>query len=530
MAIHRRDAVKTLAAAGAAAALPNAARALGRAAAANSNHLPAMPGAWQGANGALPKYYRAPGYPNYDPHPRYLGELSGSWRQIGRQYGERAADLIRHVYEGWYRELVRIQGSSAVMAEYLRRQRAYYEALVPEALELMSGLADGAASELAASDFARELGHDDKILMINSYFGLQGKPPVSHRAELAPPEENVHCCSGAVILGAATADGKALHCSSEDQHFFPQEYLVTFTVKPSDPRAHRYTVTDSAGEIGSEHALNERGVVVSGYAGGGLNVLAPTLAEPFSGYRRPGLDWQVGDFYAVAFAASAREAVQLLTLGRPEYRAKSGNAIVIGKCARGANWVVSDRSSAFVVESIPADQQGIARYAVRKPGDMGERAAAFLVSCNNVEARDSYDERNRHDPAHPMSQHGNGAQLPSHFGLNGMGTRYWTFTWLIRNNFGRITPADVEAWRRTHYFYDESGKRHDTVEVAGQAVESALAPGVGTLCRHTIAGPGDDSFKGINIYVSLSRPDALECRRTKGRPCEWQGPWDSLSL
>jgi hypothetical protein len=488
------------------------------------------PREWTGHNSRLSDYYRADGYPAYDPHPRYLGQLRGSWQQIGRQYGERAGDLIRMVYEGWYRELLPVQGRPTVMAAYLRHQEAYYEALVPEALELMAGIADGAATELAASAFPNELSHFDKILMINSYFGLMGKPPVSQTAALAPEDEIVHCCSGAVILGDATQDGKAIHVSSEDQHFFPQEYLVTFIADPSDRRAHPFTVTDSAGEIGSEHAQNDRGVTVSGYAGGGFGILSPTLADPFSGYRRPGLDWQVGDFYAAAFAGNAREAVELLTVGRPEYRARSGRQTVIGKCTRGANWVVSDASQAFVVESIPADQYGQARYAVRKPGDMGEKQARFIVSSNNVEAHDSYNEQNVHEPDHPMSQHGSGTQRPSYFGLNGTGMRFWTFTHLIEQNEGRITVEMVEDWRKTHFVLDRAGTRHDTVDVDGRQVPIYLVPDAATLCRHTPHPAGTDSFKGINIYVSLSVAQDLVSYRTKGRPCEWVGAWDRLSL
>ena len=71
--------------------------------------------------------------------------------QIGRQYGERAGDLIRLVYEGWYRELLPIQGSSEVIAAYLIQQEKYYECLVPEALEMMHGIAEGAATELSTS-------------------------------------------------------------------------------------------------------------------------------------------------------------------------------------------------------------------------------------------------------------------------------------------------------------------------------------------------------------------------------------------
>jgi hypothetical protein len=488
------------------------------------------PAEWTGHNRKLGEYFLAQGYPAYEPHPRYLGQLHGSWSQIGRQYGERAGDLIRLVYEGWYRELLPIQGSSAIITAYLTQQERYYEFLVPEALEMMHGIADGAATELSASAFPRELSHFHKILMINSYYGLKGKPPVSSTAELTSTDDDIHCCSGAVILGPATRDGKAIHVSSEDQHFFPQEYLVTFIANPTDRRANRYTVTDSAGEIGSEHAQNDRGVTVSGYAGGSLGILGPTLDAPFSGYRRAGLDWQLGNFYAGAFASSARHAVELLTVGRPEYRAKSGHKIVVGKCTRGVNWVVSDRHEAFVVESIPADQSGMARYAIRVPGEMGEKGNHYVVSTNNVEAKDSYTEDNDHDPVHPMSQHGNGTQNPTHFGLNGTGTRFWTLMTLIQQNYGQITVEMVQEWRRTHFIYDASGTRHDYVEEGGNRIPVHLVPDTANLCRHSSGPVGIDTNVGINTYVSLSVADDLTSFRTKGRPCEWDGPWDSLSL
>lgn len=321
-----------------------------------------------------------------------------------------------------------MQGNNQAIIDYVHQEEAYYATLVPEALELMQGIADGAKENLDSSTYAKTMTNYEKVLMINSYFGLQAKPPSEKSASLGASSEGglAPACSGAVILGAATKNGKTIHVSSEDQHFFPQEYLVTFVANPSDKKAHRFTVTDTAGEIGSEHALNDAGVAVSGYAGGSLNIMSPTLSAPFSGYRRAGLDWQVGDFYAAAFAATAEQAVELLTLGRPEYRAKSGHKIVIGKCWKGANWVVSDKNQAYVVESIPADQDGVARYAVRKPGDLGEIAASYIVSTNNVEANYSCDENNACSKSHPMSQHGHYAQEPTpYFGLSNPGVRFW---------------------------------------------------------------------------------------------------------
>jgi len=231
-----------------------------------------------------------------------------------------------------------------------------------------------------------------------------------------------------------------------------------------------------------------------------------------------------------AFATSARQAVELLTVGRPEYRAKSGNKIVIGKCTRGVNWVLSDRHEAFVIESIPADQNGVARYAVRAPGDMGEIGNHYVVSTNNVEAKNSYNEDNVYDPGHAMGQHGSGSQNPTHFGLNLTGTRFWTFMWLIRQNYGHITPEMVQDWRRTHFIYDQSGTRHDYIEKDGDQIPVYLVPDTATLCWHSSGPAGVDTFKGVDTYVSLSVADDLISFRTKGRPCEWDGPWDCLSL
>ena len=529
--VSRRECLKLAASLGALALAPEPLRSLPLSASVQTlSRGAATPREWTGRNRNLGKYFLERGYPAYDPHPRYLGELSGSWHQMGRQYGEGAGDLIRMVYEGWYRELLPIQGNSETMTAYLVQQERYYEFLLPEALEMMHGIADGASRELKVSAFPHELSDFHKILMINSYYGLKGKPPVSETPAVASKDEAIHSCSGAVILGSATQAGKVIHVSSEDQHFFPQEYLVTFIANPSDPRASRYTVTDSAGEIGSEHAQNARGVTTSGYSGGTLGVLGPTLDHPFSGYRRAGLDWQVGNFYVAAFATSARHAAELLTIGRPEYQAKSGNKIVIGKCTRGVNWMVSDRHEAFVIESIPADENGIARYAIRVPGDMGEMGNQYIASTNNVEAKDSYNEDNIHDPDHAMNRHGSGNQNPTHFGLNLTGTRFWTFMWLIRRNYGHITPAMVQDWRKTHFIFDQSGTRHDTIEKDGTRIPVHLVPDTATLCWHSSGPAGVDTFHGVDTYVSMSIADDLTSFRTKGRPCEWDGPWDRLSL
>lgn len=474
---------------------------------------PPTPSWWTGHNANLNQYYVAPGYPAYDAHPRYLGELKGSWHDIGMQYGARAGDLIRMVFEGWYNEVLPAEGSTEAIVKYVHQQEAYLGSLAPEALDLMHGIAVGAKGELAKSAYANVMTDYEKILMINSYFALQaglggGKPAAS--------------CSGAVMLPKVTKDGLVIHTGSEDQHFFPQEYTVAYIASPNDPRAHRYTATDSAGEIGSQLAMNDKGVVVSGYAGASVDI----------GPRRPGLEWQVGVWFAAAFSDTAAKAKDLLTIGTPEYRKKSGNQTVWPSwCWNGVNWVMSDLHEAYVVESIPNDQNGVARYAIRRPGDMGEKEAGYIASTNNVEAKYSYTENNIYDPNWKFSDHGSSTQNPTYAGLNSNGTRFWTLMWLMNNNFGNITVDMVKNWRTAHYIYDKAGNKINALPEPGYGmVPTYLDPNAGTLCWHDSAPPGTDTLKGINIYVSIADPANLTVYRTKGRPCEWVGPWDSISL
>ena len=164
---------------------------------------------------------------------------------------------------------------------------------------------------------------------------------------------------------------------------------------------------------------------------------------------------------------------------------------------------------------------------------MGEVGANYIASTNNVEANYSCDENNVCNTAVPMSSFGSSTMSPNYFGLSGSGQRFWTLMWLINNNYGKITPDMVKQWRTTHFFYDMGGTRHDTlVYTDGNTYPTYLTPGAGTLCRHTTSAsaPGVDQFTGINIYVSLSTPNNLTVYRTKGRACEWVGPWDPLPL
>lgn len=482
------------------------------------------PSWWTGYNEDLPKYEVKPGFPHYDEHARYIGELTGTWEEMGIQYGERAGDLMRIVFDGYYeQEYASVKDHELILANTGKYVK-FYEMYCPEVVEFMRGMAKGADKELQKS-FYQNGDSFDKVVMINHYFALRFatfKNPWSPGMEVLPPSpgeiiisptcelnelnpvEEV-ACSGMVVigsLGGPTKDRTTIHSGTKDQAFFPQMYQVSYVANPSDPNGYKFWTLSSAGEVGGQMAGNDKGLTVSGYAGPGY------------GGSAIGLEWNVGDWVAAALAANVEEAVELLTVGRTNYREASGNKIVIP--AWGINWLISDLKDAAVVEIIPG------RYAVRRIGDLGEDE--FIVCTNHGMADHSYDENNQLTDV-PMALFGPYKESGSYAGIGPSGGRYWTLWWQIKRNWGNIDAKMVMDWYQQHYFIDEQGFRHDYAyqESTGQYIRVSDHPLRYSLCRHV-------GQSATNTDAKVSVAQDLAFYFTNGRPGEWVGPWDLISL
>lgn len=481
------------------------------------------PSWWTGYNEDLPKYEVKPGFPHYAEHARYIGELSGTWEEMGIQYGERAGDLMRMVFDGYYEQQYDSVGDHELILTNARKFVEYLEMYCPEVVEFMRGMAIGADEELQKSYYQNGESFD-KVVMINHYFairrsirtmwnpGMEVLPPQQGEIligstcqlnELEPVEDAA--CSGMVVIGSLdgpTKDRTTIHSGTKDQAFFPQMYQVTYVANPSDPNGHKFWTVSSAGEVGGQMAGNDKGLTVSGYAG------------PSEGMVAFGLEWNIGDWVAAALAANVEEAVELLTIGRESYREASGYNIVIP--AWGINWLISDPKDAAVVEIIPG------RYAVRRPGDLGEDG--FIVCTNHAMADHTYDENNQLTDV-PMAPFGPYKSSGSYAGIISSGGRYWTLWWQIKRNWGNIDADMVMNWYQQHYFIDEEGFRHDYAyqESTGEYIRVSDHPLRYSLCRHI-------GQSATNTDAKVSVAQDLAFYFTNGRPGEWVGPWDVITL
>lgn len=252
--------------------------------------------------------------------------------------------------------------------------------------------------------------------------------------------------------------------------------------------------------------LNDQGVCVltAGSQGGPAD---ETLA--------PGIkDFILGE-YGVIFSKTALEAAEKMATGTPEYRKATGRATVLR--FRGANVVFGDSKEAYAVES------NARHYLIRKPGDLGEKGANFLVIANHFMGKGSYDEKNQFHADKPMTDF-----LP---GRGSTFYRYWTGYWWLTNNYGKITVDMIRDFAGAHFVYDEKGAFFDVDPKTGMQTSKP-----GTWCAHHEAGgPNSDHPLGTdgNNMTSVFDMTTREVWFVPGWTChykEWNLNWHYVDL
>ena len=443
------------------------------------------------------EYYVGEGYLPIPDRVRWIGVLKGSWYEMGVEYGKRAGDLVRWATDEYWQEQVNKEGLNQLLIDIHKYEKedAY---LLPQMLEMMKGIADGAAPYLAKSPYAGQSTFYEKVLLANIMYDIKWDYPTG---------------SGCSSFAAKNAHGQTIVTHNWDDPFWPIMYSVAFVAVPNDRRANTYWTLTTAGKVGGLMAVNNKGLSFHLTAGG--NAVLTDYAF--------GVNYFPLISFISAYADNADEAVKILTLGTAEYRAKTGRATLLKTGHWG--WMAVDSSKMVTVESTAH------RYATRNPGDYGETGQWMVLTNHMLINTGSYNANNVWEQGVPMTTYSDEAHCPS------SASRYWTHFWNLKRTHTCLTVNDAFDYQTAHYWIDKAGLRHDDVwsEALKIWMPAYLSPyddkgnGLTTVCQHSKKYPNHDIY-GSTSGTKVAVLPTLDIYWRHGRGCNWEGAWDHINL
>ncbi|MFC1933297.1 hypothetical protein ACFLXU_06735 [Chloroflexota bacterium] len=481
-----------------------------------------------GSNVAVDKYLVFPDFPRIEERVRLIGPLKGSWHLMGIQYGEEAGDLIRWVFDAiWIsaKDIISTFGRPHIIEDLHRYEQSIFY-LCPGLIDFMKGIAEGASALLGKSPYANQCSDYEKIILINVASSLvrqNNHPPAFRHTEdgsaritnkiqresIPPPVmSQPEGCSHFAVVGnlGGTRGDKTFHVHSRDTEFCPWNYNVIFVAVPDETDARPWWTLSMAGQLAGNMSGNALGVSVGSSAGP-----VPPLGETPLNERAFGMPISPFRAFAAAYASSAADAASFYMIGTESYRKQTSRQTLLRTF--GNNEMFVDQKECLVVEATAC------RYGIRRPGDNGE-IGNYIVATNHELCTETYDENNEKNDL-PMTDFRGELQFPT------SATRFWTLMWLIRKHFGNIDEPLSMEFMSSHFYYDKQGLKHYTydLEPFGRVPAHNAAA---TVCHHK-AGFPEPYIGGTNDVKLFSLSDK-ELYWVQGRPCEWLGPWDHLSL
>ena len=492
------------------------------------------------------------------PHCRslWIGILQGTWREMGLQYGQRCGKDIARTFDLYWERDVLLSGASLwhversererarYANEYLKRSYAELQHLRPELLDMFAGIAEGASEELDRCAHADACPHSLKIGLIN-FASLSSCHPdwdfVRDRAAAASSRDSARSaprpggdadCNGFWVKGAATRTGHTYASrAAQSRHIEAgdsvQQRQVSYVAVPDDPAAKVFWGNGRAGNLGGLGGglMNDRGVccLTSGAQG------RCDSRDEMDAALAPGIRDFLLASAGVIFSETAEQATEMATVGTEDYRRRTGRSTVLR--ARGCNIVFADADSAFCIE------QNARRYAVRRPGDLGEKGGNYLVHANHFKSTDGlFDEANVFHPDRAMARF-----CPEHSDSpDSSYFRFWSGMWMLRSDYGRIDDRLIrEDLVASHSCWDEAGRRYGPDPLTGAPPQAVARPddqrdSFGTFCAHM--GPfTPESPLGVggNAETTVFDLTTREVWWVPVWPChyrEWNLDWHYVDL
>jgi hypothetical protein len=464
---------------------------------------------------------------------------------MGIQYGQRAGKDIAHNFDFSWRNRVVSEGGEWKQGKTEKEKREYCVAymersmkelsyLSPELIEFLGGIAQGAAKELDKCQYADVCTHILKLIILN-WVNLPLHPNWDFSNDRPGPRAALkngkvyakvdgHGCNAFWVKGKATKTGetyatRSVQFWSVDPMWSFYRRQVAYVAIPKDPNARVFWGQSEAGNLGGSGGglMNDCGLCVltagSSYSSEHWAQADDTCA--------PGIKDFILATYGVIFSKTSEEAAERITVGTPEYRKLTGRKTVLR--ARGANIVFADAKKAMCVE------QTARHFAIRKPGDLGEKGDDYIVIANHFKCSGSFDENNVFHPDNPMTKYEHEPEKEKADATYGTYYRFWSGMWMLQNNYGKIDREMVmQELAASHTGYDHCGNRYDPDPDTG-------VPTVpGTFCYHMEPFTKEHPLgMGGSIETSVFNLSALEVWWVPVWPChykEWKMDWDYLNL
>ena len=456
----------------------------------------------------IDKYARTPSLPKYYPAGKDLGVLTGSWYEMGVQYGERSGREIVDFFDYRFGAHVEKYGMKHLL-EDISRYEAQAKLFFPEGLEFARGIGDGAEKYLSQSKFHANVSNYLKIVFMNCdnclYYGHPGPADADHGlapnmiADVRDPSPVMDACSMIALLGSkgATDDGTSILVHNNDGDFIDETWRYTYIAAPTDGNAFWSSTTP--GKFFDIMGANNQGLAMALTVGGNKTwIPSQNIYE-----RAFGVTFQYILLKALSTAKSVPEALELVTVATPEYRKATGRKTLLR--TRHNNYIMLDKNEAVVVE-VTAN-----RYAVRRPGDNGEDPG-YIVATNHFVANHSYDANNEKTDF-PMTFFGDEDYAPL------SATRYYTAFWQAKMNFGKLDAEKIRKIWTSHSYITKKGELVEKITNGKEWLPAHLASR--TICSHDGGYP--ETYIGSTTDTKIATVDFNQVRYSVGRPCEYEG-------
>ena len=469
-----------------------------------------------GRNVEAYRYTHSEGYPPFPDRTKWIGTLQGSWYAMGKQFGARSGDEVRCVSDIWWKQETGAYGKAETL-KAIKLFEASIKALDPNLIDFLHGIADGAAPWLNQSVYASEATNYERVMAVNIYDEWYMNHPTIFPdgtstyggTEQPPPVRGIASCSAFAARGKATVGGVTISSHNRHTPMDPRNYQQAYMINP--PRGNLAWVLSNCPQVAANQVVNEKGVSIILLFGGASNPASwgydggPYFAEGF------GVPWFHLFLYVGTHADTAGQAIEILTRGTPEYRARTGRKSLL----RAGGWIflVSDKNTLAVVE-VTAD-----RYNVRYPGQLTGpdwTSTDYIVSTNQFFSASSYDKDNKL------------TSIPLTI-FNVLGedsdTRFWTLMWDMKQRFGRIDRYMTQHIMSGQYKNDKvTGERAECGELNGKI-------GLYGALFYANEGSGIGLSSGTNDgKIAVLDGDDISVFWTLGNPSDWAGAWDEYQF